>query len=780
MNTQEQVQRSKRGEPPIDDGVLAEWITEVNELKAELRENKIITTLEKKKAELEKELATGEKAVKEGKVKPEESARIKVARQEVKDLKKEIADKKASERKESSKQRAIEKERKTLEARRDKAKARLKDGPPSGRDSSGRVRRRTLRKTPDNQKIQDEIDELDKQIKEKESAERKEQKRFETLSDQLAKAEKELETGIKEEGTKKAPSPEMSQRNEDTKQRLAEVDAKIKEARAKERKELLEKQKVERREKKLASAEAEAEAVDGAKTLDERLKILNNGNVKKPQPRKALSNLRTKKAIAKIDKQLETGNIDIEEKPPRVEVTKEEALARYELQQKKLALQELITEQERKAGNDTRTAAERAIDVAHEAGQLFRGPKLSGDYLGAGFRQLILQAVNIFQPSLMGKTWQLGAKSLLKGLSAKGAVALQADLERNIYYADAIKHGWRPRSPDEKISGTDELTQSKWLDKLKIPREYIASNDRVMSSWINATSLHAYASHMQRSRNPTKEEKKWIINHMMTSAGRGTLLSADKWGKMGNLLFLSARFAIGTVQAPHQAAFGMLKVKGSGLKTRIGLSSENQRNYIIRTWGGFLATGVAVTVSLASTPWFDIDDDPDSATFGKLIHTSGRVFSPWGPYYAVARIYWRSLATMMLNAGVRNVGNIRLSGMREFDALDEGLEFMKNRTSPLASLITNIARTESKYPGIEITDIFKKVSREKKIDTGITKAIVKGDMSKLAETTANTIALHSVPIIAEDTLRDLKIRDEWDSIFTIGLSFIGIDPKWDK
>jgi len=76
--------------------------------------------------------------------------------------------------------------------------------------------------------------------------------------------------------------------------------------------------------------------------------------------------------------------------------------------------------------------------------------------------------------------------------------------------------------------------------------------------------------------------------------------------------------------------------------------------------------------------------------------------------------------------------------------------------------------------------LLKRVSREKKIDTGITKAIVKGDMSGLTETTANTIALHTMPIIADDTLRELKIREEWDAIVTAGLSFVGIDPRWDK
>jgi hypothetical protein len=583
-------------------------------------------------------------------------------------------------------------------------------------------------------------------VKKEERAKRKEQKKVEKLEAKRDAKQKELETGEKEVANKKSPTQADSDRIAELKAVIAEIDAQIK---TRNKIKAMQKRfddRIKKKRSRLMELQNRKLAVKPSLTLPpnkitEQPKVIRDLNKKISD---AMKELNADKAIEKVDENLKLikdgkGHEVIadykakrdDRRQKQEEVSEELFEKRRKLAEKRREINDYISE------NIDKTVLTRAADALEETNNLLRGTILSGDVMGAGFRQLVLWTLNIFDPATSAKSFEVGFKSMMAVFQKNGYEKIQYALERHPSYIDALRSGLVIRGEGDKITASEEYTQSKIINMIPGLRGFIAYNDHVMTAYINTMTLHAYSIN---TKGATREEKKAIAKMINVSVGRGTIFGVEEWGRLGRLAFLSGRFAMGTIQAPHQAVHRLL------------VGSKAEKAFVMRTWGGYIAGGMTMTFLATLIPGVDMDDDIDSPTFGQIMWGDTRV-NIWGPYYGIARMYMRIFTLMGRTAGV-----VRGEGaFGRGDATQEVAKFFTNRTSPLVNLFVNVGKGETKFKGMDYDDVVDIWSGKKAkfddVDTNFLKPLFKGDFDDMPEPIANLALTHFPSIILTNTMQ---------------------------
>jgi hypothetical protein len=648
---------------------------EIAELKKNNAEDKKLAGLEKTKEALEKELVTGEKAAKEGKDKPEESTNVQIARQQIKELKKEIADKKAADKKEVSKQKAIEKERKALEERRDKAKKRLVEGREAV--SPGRRTLRRPKRTAENQKIQDEIDSLTKQIREKEALERKEQKRFEDLNDRLARAEERLKTGIKAEILKTPPSAEISPRNDATKQKLAEVNEAIKIRNAENAKAERKRKSIERYEGLADDAEKGIQSPPSPKrTTDPDIDGARKAYLK------AKKRLNTKKSIAELKQMMASMKEDPNYSPPINEPQKREQEQDDDLflllKEEQDLKRELSNLQAQNNWNESGVLGKVGIGVA-ETALAMRSIMLSGE-VGFLFRQTAANALNIPQTILTkGLLYKTFIQSMHKGWTEKGALQMSNDMRNDPRFIEAQRAGLPFRDYNHQFSASEEFTQSWLINKVPYLRGFIQLNDRLMTTYMNAVTHEFFYSYMDRydkKANLSTDTKKEIAAGISRTTGRGDAWGIQTFPRWANLVMLAPRYLVSRITAPWM----------QGYKAVVGSSAE--KAIFAETYGGFIMTGLGVLAMASQIPGVTVGTDPDDSDFMKILWGNKRI-DIWGGFLQPARFIMQMVYKTLQTAELMEVPRKKRTPFNK-GSKEQVAYFLGNRTSPIVNFGTAV------------------------------------------------------------------------------------------
>lgn len=185
--------------------------------------------------------------------------------------------------------------------------------------------------------------------------------------------------------------------------------------------------------------------------------------------------------------------------------------------------------------------------------------------------------------------------------------------------------------------------------------------NRVAQSWIRnagATSLKDFPP--DKLAQFTKDLDTYG-NYINRATGRGNLGAFESSVGALNTVFYGARRNVAMVQVP-----GYLFNRSAAVRKEAMLDMV-----------GFVGTGMA-TLKLAQLAGADVGVDPSSADFGKIKVGSTRV-DIWGGYQQMARVIYKIGAGQIANPG------------NSTDTANAVLGFLRNKLSPVASTITNVA-----------------------------------------------------------------------------------------
>jgi hypothetical protein len=504
----------------------------------------------------------------------------------------------------------------------------------------------------------------------------------------------------------------------------------------------------------LTAAQQDKKKQDLLSDIENKIKKVQKGNKPMPIPRRnkdpeveaarkryreALKSLKTKESIEDLKKQITDKDYRIRvqqereaKKAARPEVTDD--MVRLQIEKKNL--QQVVNDLVER--NRERSLLEKLGRPFIELNLAFRGLILSGE-LGFVGRQTVTWFLN---PFYTAKTAKNIVKTLMQAFTEKGGARVNAELQQHPEFIDAQRSGIFFRDLDHEFTASEEATQSWLLRKVPGLKQFIALNDRLMSTYINLMTHDIYFSYTESNPNATREQRKSMAKLINASAGRGQSLGVEKWGNAAKHVMLAPRFMISRFEAPARAgaiAFG----KGSSMGDRI---------FIAKQWGGFMATGFTVLGLASMMDGVEIGDDPESSDFLKIIWGDKRI-DIWGGFLQPAQLFGRMVMGMGRCVGV--VDDKKKWNAR--DAKDELGNFIGNRMSPIANVI-NTAYSRETFDREKVPSLKDAVT----------------DM-EAAEVFAKRFILPQVsPIIGQETVDAYQLEGIESAAVSFGLNMIGV------
>lgn len=642
--------------------------------------------------------------------------------------------------------------------------------------------REVLETAKEEKRIQDQIAKIDAEIdaietetrvvkkKEKADVDPRLQEARQRKSDALKKKREEHRETLRVIQAEKRVQDEVSRINKEIqdikddirvmpKAKKGDVDPRIEAAREEKRK-LLQQKREEAREI-LKAVQADKKKQDTLADIEQRIADIEAGNTPMPKPRKsadpevaearkryreALKVLKTKNAIEDLKKQIldreYRQRVQMEreaKKGKRAEISDE--MIRLQLEKKNLqqTVNDLIER------NRERTLLEKMGRPFVELNLAFRGLILSGE-LGFVGRQTVTWFLNPFYTM---KTARNIAKTVIQGFAERGAARVNAELQQHPDFIDAQRSGLFFRDLDHEFTASEESTQSWLLRKVWGLRQFIALNDRLMSTYINLMTHDMYFSYLETAPNATREQKKSMAKLINASAGRGQALGVERWGNYAKHIMLAPRFMISRFEAP---------MRGAGIAFGKDASAAD-RIFIAKQWGGFFATGATLLGLASMLPGVEIGDDPEDSDFLKIIWGDKRI-DIWGGFLQPAQLFGRMILGMGRFVGV--VDDKKKWNAR--DAKEELGNFLGNRMSPLANVF-NIAYSRETFDREKIPSLMDAAT----------------DTDDAKEFAQKFILPQVSPIIGQETVDAYDLEGIESAAVSFGLNMIGVGTStYDK
>ena len=352
-------------------------------------------------------------------------------------------------------------------------------------------------------------------------------------------------------------------------------------------------------------------------------------------------------AITDLEEQLRTGNFKIS--APRERIVKsaqlEEALV------KKQQLQREIR------GTITDMAPRTAWGTVKEFLYLSRLAQATAD-MSYAFRQGIILAPH--HPIIATHAFAKAFKAMFSTYTAD-SIMLAIKSHSNQLERDKAK--LFISSLDKGIHHTEELFVSRLGDHIPVFRVISRASERHMTTGLNLLRVGVFDAFLKNHPEATQEQKTAYAHFINLATGRGDLGRFGQAGQHLAAIFFSPRFAISRIQAPWQ-----LVKRGQ---------DPLVRKEIAKDFFYFAMTGFTV-MALAYMAGADVDFDPESSDFGKIVIGNRRI-DIWGGLLQPARLLSLALAKGLDTYGVREMD-------KDVNLWDAGARFIEYKTSPAVSI----------------------------------------------------------------------------------------------
>jgi len=315
--------------------------------------------------------------------------------------------------------------------------------------------------------------------------------------------------------------------------------------------------------------------------------------------------------IADVKEQLRTGEFKETEKRIRKDEPKEITRLRTELA--------LLQRDARNKIYDLRTKTAR--DWIKEIATLPRSLMATAD-MSYGLRQGLLPS--FAHPKIAAKTWWKAFKSFF---SQKTAAQVDLEMRDHPLHTEIAALGTHFSSLDSAIEDRTEFFASNLAEKIPAFGKVVMASERNMVTGINLLRQGLMVDLLTKHPDASTEAKKAYARYVNIATGRGEARLLDRAAEELSLAFFAPRFAVSRVQAPAEAA-------------RL-LKHPELRAEIIKQWAAYLGTGMSV-LALAKMAGADVEDDPDSSDWGKIVIDNKHI-DIWGGIQQPMRILAKAI-----------------------------------------------------------------------------------------------------------------------------------------
>lgn len=342
---------------------------------------------------------------------------------------------------------------------------------------------------------------------------------------------------------------------------------------------------------------------------------------KKPMEPPALKSARQKIAqlrramkvedqLTDLNRQLETGDFVIKEKPPQKKLPPD--LERKEVELKitrkkvRAAISEMAPPSVRGAFVETVNTG-RTLKATADMSYLLR----QGAFLAA---RRPIKATKAF------------GKSILAFFSNRKAEQIDMGIRSAPHHYLREKAGLHLTEVGGRVSAREEVFMSRLAEKIPLWGIVVRASDRNMVTGLNLLRTAAFDGFLKKFPNATHAELKAWADYVNVASGRGNLGSFKQAANILSLGFFAPRFAVSRIQTPF-------KVFRHWKNPRV-------RKEIARDMVAVVGAGATV-LTLAKLAGFEVGYDPRDSDFGKILVGNTRI-DVFAGFQQPARTIWRT------------------------------------------------------------------------------------------------------------------------------------------
>ena len=361
--------------------------------------------------------------------------------------------------------------------------------------------------------------------------------------------------------------------------------------------------------------------------------------------------------LADLNKQLETGDFVIKEKPVQRKLPP--ALERKEVELKiarkkvRAAVEDMVPLTLKRGFVETVNTL-RTLKATADMSYLFR----QGAFLAA---RRPIKAAKAFGQSAQAFFSEFKAEQIDKGIRSAPHHYLRE------------KAGLHITETGGRISNREEVFMSRVAEKIPLYGKIVKASDRNMVTGLNLLRTAAFDGFLEKFPNATHAELKAWADYVNVASGRGNLGQFKQAGNTLSLGFFAPRFAVSRIQTPF-------KVLQHWKEPRV-------RKEIAKDMVATVGAGVTV-LALAKLAGYEVGDDFRSPDFLKIIVGNTKI-DIFAGFQQPARVIMRTSGVLTDNLGLTDFGTENLSPLELWG------RFSSYKLNPIITMPLELMRGKS-------------------------------------------------------------------------------------